>query len=62
LLDALFFDLTNLGSAPSKPVSEEDRDASFREAAENATKQQQQRGRDAEDDRWRVRQKELYRE
>lgn len=62
LLDALFFDLTNLGSAAPKPVSDDDREVSFREAAENATKQQQQRARDAEDDRWRVRQKELYRE
>jgi hypothetical protein len=59
-LGALFTDLTNLGSARPVPISAEERADTFREAAENATKQHQQRERDVEDERWRDRQKTLF--
>jgi MobA/VirD2-like, nuclease domain len=51
-----------MGEAPRPPMSAEDRETLFREAAENATKQHQQHARDEEDDRRRDRQRELYRE
>lgn len=54
--DSLFFDLTNLGSARPEPISAEERADQFREAAENALKQQQQIGKEEEDERWRERQ------
>jgi hypothetical protein len=62
LLDALFTDLTNLGSAPPEPRRAEEKEADFREAAESAVKQQQKHARDEEDDRWKVRQKAIFRE
>jgi hypothetical protein len=61
-LDALFTGLTSLGSAKPEPTPGEERAEHFREAAENALKQHQQRGRDEEDATWRDRQKALYRE
>jgi len=55
---SVFTFLTNLGSAPPKPVSVEERADQFREAAENATKQRHQRHEREEDDtRWRERQR-----
>ena len=56
----LFTDLTNLGSARPEPISAEERETVFREAAESALKQQQQRERNEEDERWRARQKSDY--
>lgn len=61
-VDALFFDLTNLGAARPEPVSAEERADQFREAAENSLKQQQYREREVEDDRWREKQNERVRE
>jgi len=55
--DALFTDLTNLGSAPPKPMSAEERADVFREAAENTLKQHQQLVREEEDESWRQRQR-----
>jgi relaxase-like protein len=56
--DSLFSFLTNLGSAPPKPVSAEERRGEFREAAENAVKQQhQQHEREEDDARWHQRQR-----
>jgi hypothetical protein len=55
--DALFTDLTNLGSAPPKPMSAEDRADMFREATENTLKQHQQLVREEEDESWRQRQR-----
>ncbi|WP_027515694.1 hypothetical protein [Bradyrhizobium sp. WSM1417] len=62
LVDGVFSFLTNLGSARPEPVSAEERADQFREAAENALKQEQHRGREEEDAGWRDRQKALYRE
>jgi hypothetical protein len=56
-LGSLFSDLTNLGSAPPKPISAEERADAFREAAENSLKQHQQHERDEDDARWRERQR-----
>jgi hypothetical protein len=53
LLDSLFTDLTNLGSARPEPVSAQERADMFREAAENTLKQQQQHAREEEDESWR---------
>ncbi|GLR89753.1 relaxase/mobilization nuclease domain-containing protein [Bradyrhizobium iriomotense] len=61
-LGALLSNLTNLGSAKPEPISKEERADQFRQAAEDALKQHQQRGRDEEDETWRTRQKEFYRE
>jgi hypothetical protein len=58
----LLADLANLGSAKPEPISKQDREDAFREAAENALKQQQHRSRETEDDVWRDRQRTLYRE
>lgn len=55
--DSLFTFLTNLGSAPPRPVSAEERADQFREAAENALKQHQQHEREEDDARWRERQR-----
>ena len=55
--DSLFSFLTNLGSAPSRPVSAEERADQFREAAENALKQRQQHEREEDDARRRERQR-----
>jgi len=56
--DSLFSFLTNLGSAPARPVSAEERADQFREAAENAVKQQhQQHEREEDDARWHQRQR-----
>jgi hypothetical protein len=56
--DSLFSFLTNMGSAPPRPVSAEERADQFREAAENASKQQhQQHEREEDDARWRERQR-----
>lgn len=60
--DALFFDLTSLGSAKPVPMSKEERADQFREAAENALKQQQQSDREADDTSWRERQRVFQRE
>jgi len=56
-LDALFVDLTSLGSARPEPMSREERADMFREAAENTLKQQQQHAREEEDESWRQRQR-----
>jgi Relaxase/Mobilisation nuclease domain len=53
--DALFTDLTNLGSARPIPMSAEERADQLREAAENTVKQQQQHEREEEDTRSRER-------
>jgi hypothetical protein len=55
--DALFCDLTNLGSAPPKPMSNEERADLFREAAENTLKQHQRHECEEEDTRSRERQR-----
>jgi len=55
--DSLFSFLTNLGSAPPRPVSAEEKENQFREAAENALKQHQQHEREEDDARWRERQR-----
>jgi hypothetical protein len=55
--DALFCDLTDLGSAPPKPMSAEERADMFREAAENTLKQHQQHEREEDDARSRERQR-----
>jgi hypothetical protein len=55
--ETLFSDLINLGSPPPKPMSAEERADMFREAAENTLKQHQQHEREAEDARWRERQR-----
>ncbi|MGW1425721.1 relaxase/mobilization nuclease domain-containing protein [Bradyrhizobium manausense] len=62
LADGVFSFLTNLGSAPPAPVSAAERADQFREAAENALKQEQHRGREEEDAAWRERQKVHTRE
>jgi Relaxase/Mobilisation nuclease domain len=56
-LGSLFADLTNLGSAPPKPISADERADAFREAAENSLKQHQQHERNEDDARWRERQR-----
>lgn len=56
-LDALFVDLTNLGSARPEPMSREERADMFREAAETTLKQHQQHAREEEDESWRQRQR-----
>lgn len=61
-LDSLFFDATTMGSARPEPMSADERADLFREAAENATKQQQHAAREEEDAHWRERQKDLFRE
>ncbi|MCP3381257.1 relaxase/mobilization nuclease domain-containing protein [Bradyrhizobium sp. CCGUVB4N] len=60
--DGIFSFLTNLGSARPEPVPTKERADQFREAAENALKQEQQRGRETEDAAWRERQKVHTRE
>jgi hypothetical protein len=56
--DSLFSFLTNLGAAPPRQVSAEERADQFREAAESAVKQQhQQHEREEDDARWRERQR-----
>ena len=62
LVDGVFSLLTNLGSAAPEPVSARNRAEQFREAAENALKQEQQKGREEDDVRWRERQKVHTRE
>lgn len=62
LVDGVFSVLTNLGSARPEPVSAQERADQFREAAENALKQEQHRGREEEDAAWRERQKVHTRE
>ncbi|MGY8666198.1 relaxase/mobilization nuclease domain-containing protein [Bradyrhizobium sp. UFLA05-109] len=62
LVDGVFSMLTNLGSARPEPVSAAERADQFREAAENALKQEQHRGREEEDAAWRERQKVHTRE
>ena len=57
LADALFADLTNLGSAWPVPMSREERADMFREAAENTLKQHQQHEREEDDAHWRERQR-----
>jgi hypothetical protein len=58
IADSLFTFMTNLGSAPPKPISAEERSDQFREAAENAVKQHhQQHQREEDDERWRERQR-----
>jgi hypothetical protein len=56
-LDALFTDLTTLGSARPEPISREERADAFREAGENSLKQHQQHEREEDDARWRERQR-----
>jgi hypothetical protein len=56
-LDALFTDLTTLGSARPVPISREERADAFREAAENSLKQHQHHGKEEDDARWRERQR-----
>ncbi len=48
-----------MGSARPEPMSADERADLFREAAENATKQQQHAAREEEDAHWRERQKDL---
>ncbi|GLR86536.1 relaxase/mobilization nuclease domain-containing protein [Bradyrhizobium iriomotense] len=62
LVDGVFSFLTNLGSAPPEPISSQERADQFREAAENALKQEQHRGREEEDAGWRERQRAISRE
>jgi hypothetical protein len=57
LADALFTDLTNLGSARPEPISAQERADMFREAAENTLKQQQQQAREEVDESGRQRQR-----
>jgi hypothetical protein len=58
IADSLFSFLTDPGSAPPRPLSAEEREDQFREAAENASKQQrQQHEREEDDARWRERQR-----
>lgn len=59
-VDSLSISLTNLGSARSAPPSAEERADLFREAAENATKQQQHAAREEEDVAWREQQKDIF--
>ena len=56
-LGALFTDLTNLGSARPEPMSQEEKAAIFREAAENSLKQHQHHEKEEDDARWRERQR-----
>jgi hypothetical protein len=49
-----------LGEAPAPPASAQEKEDTFREAAENTLKQHQQHAREEDDAQWRARQKTLY--
>jgi len=64
-LDALFFDVTTMGSAKPEPISREAREEKehlFRQAADDALKRDQMQTRDEEDVAWRERQRSNHRE